>query len=393
VSTRRQFIVQASATAALPVGGLQLSNAAPAQTNAARPIRILLLGATGFLGPHFVRAAAERGHSVAVFSRGRKDADLPPQVERLIGDRSGDLRSISGRDWDAVIDLATFVPVWVRTLGAALKGRVRHYTFISTIDVYKDPSARPDGTKEGDEVLTYDGHGDRYAQDGGGGSYGSLKVLCENEAEKQFLGSALIVRPGHMVGPSERQERFIYWVARLERGGDVLAPGNPIQPVQFIDLRDVAEWIVRMAERGETGVYNALGPATSMGMCEMLGAIRGISAKPVRLRWVSIPWISHQGIISSDALEWRIWRFSRDDAINCEKARAQGLTCRPLATTAMDTLRWYQSLPEVQRSNVLVNYKKATEGAWEPVRATWSTIEQCEREIIARWRVHAGRMI
>lgn len=373
-------------------GGTPIANVEKPKSSS-KAMRVLILGGTGFIGPYFVRAATERGHRVSVFSRGKSEAKLPPSVERLIGDRTGDLQAIQSRDWDAVIDLATFVPVWVRTLGEALTNRVGHYTLISTIDVYKNPSANATGTTEGSALLEFDGAGDPYAADGGGGSYGNLKAICEREAEKQFPSRSLIVRPGYMVGPNDSQERFTYWLVRLERGGEVLAPGDPLQPVQFIDVRDVAEWVIRMVERGETGPFNTLGPGQSMGLCEMLGGIRGAFGTPMRLNWVSIPWISHQDIVDPDSMTWTIWRFSRDDAIVSDKACARGLTYRPLHTTASDTLTWYKSLPPERQSTVFTGWgnKRWSEPDTRGIYVPWDEILQREKEIIGRWHAHQAR--
>lgn len=391
---RREFILQTTIGGSLAASGLRLSRAdGKEQQTSAKPLNILIVGGTGFIGPHFVAAAVNRGHKVAVFNRGKTEEDLPEEVERLIGDRNGDFRSLEGRTWDAVLDLSAYVPVWVRSLGQALKHRVKHYTFISTNAVYKNPGANASGTNESSETLSFEGTGDPYAKDGGGGTYGALKVLCEKEAEKQYPGKVLAVRPGYIVGPGDPQKRFTYWVARLERGGEILSPGNPLQPVQFVDVRDVAEWIVRMAESGETGTYNALGPDYLMSMCEMLGGIRGIFSSPSRLNWVAIPWIRGQDIVSSELLDWDIWRFCTEDAISSAKACAKGLVFRPLSTTATDVLNWYKAQPAEERSVAFTRFKKDDSGAWKKIDVSWTEVEQREREVITRWRAHIIRMM
>lgn len=416
--TRREFLSQTTAAGgALALGAPRLSAAAGASRAAvSKPLSVLVLGGTGFIGPYFVRAAVERGHKVAVFNRGKSQADLPPAVERLVGDRNEDLRSIQSRDWDAVLDLSVYGPAWVRSLGEALQQRVRHYTFISTIDVYQDPSANSHGTDESSPTLTYEGPDDPYSSEStqplrdptvlcakefsiagcrlqGGKRYGSLKMLCEAEAQRQFPGRTLIVRPGYMVGPGDAQERFTFWLARMEKGGDILAPGDPLQPVQFIDVRDVAQWIVGMAERNATGVYNALGPAGSMSMAEMLGGMRSLFGVPMNLHWVSLPWIGRQSIIDQEALEWSFWQFTRDDDIVSDKAHAMGLTCRPLHLTASDVLAWYRSLPAEQRTGMkFVRQKAAERLAMERVTISWEQLIEREQAIIARWQAHKARI-
>jgi 2'-hydroxyisoflavone reductase len=267
------------------------------------------------------------------------------------------------------------------------------------------------GTDEQADVLEYTGLADPYSLDAalkaelhpvavqgdfarfGQNAYGSLKVMCEREANAQFPDRTLVIRPGYMVGPGDPQWRFTYWLARLEKGGDVLAPGDPLQQVQFIDVRDVAKWVIGMAERGETGVYNALGPATSMSMGEMLGGIRSLFSVPMKLTWVSIPWIGRQDIIDDEALSWSIWRFSRDDAINSDKSYASGLVCRPLHTTSIDTLAWYQGLRAELQSGVQTGWMIGEGGAARAAITPWSEIMAREEAILTRWRAHTARKI
>jgi len=405
MSTRREFISQAAIAAG--VSGIEITGAADNKARSTtRSLSVLLLGATGYIGPHFVRAALDRGHRVSVFTRGKSEVNLPASVERLVGDRNNDLRAIENRSWDAVIDLATYGPMWVRTLGEAVKQHARHYTFISTIDVYKHRSSNPNGTDEGSETFEYNFDLDPYSHSsdeinaaafneycGRNSSpkvcsekadlYGPLKVLCEKEAEKQFPGRTLIVRPGYMVGPGDPQGRFTYWLARLEKGGEVLAPGDPLQPVQFIDVRDVAEWVIAMAERAEAGTYNALGPGRSMSVCEMLGGIRSLFGVPMKLTWVSIPWIGNQDIVDAEAAEWSIWRFSRDDACRSDRAVSKGLRYRPLSLTAKDTLDWFKNQAPARQLIVQTGKEGGT-----PL----SEVMQREKEILGRWRIHQSRI-
>jgi 2'-hydroxyisoflavone reductase len=180
-----------------------------------------MLGGTGFIGPHHhVRAAITRGHRVSVFNRGKSPADIPAEVERLVGDRNGDLESIKNRDWDAVIDLQTYSPGWVRTLGQALRGRVKHYTFISTVMTY---ARSADVVDENSAVLQQTDAIDPYGvQPSGWVQYGAFKVLCEREGETQFPRRTLVVRPGVITGPGDDADHIAYWFARMERGGEIL---------------------------------------------------------------------------------------------------------------------------------------------------------------------------
>src|SRR5216117_4427243 len=242
------------------------------------PMRILILGGTGFTGPYQVRYALSRGHKVTTFNRGKTHpGELPKEVEQLAGDRNGQLEALKGKQWDVCIDNPTTLPAWVRDAAQILKGKVGRYVFISTISVYADTSTGPD---ENAPLAKYEG-ADPFKETleamkaSGYKTYGPLKALSEQETQKWFLDKSLIIRPGLIVGPRDETDRFTYWPVRIDRGGEVLAPGNPSDPVQFIDGRDLAEWTIRMVEKGETGIYNATGPAKELGIGGMLDAIKG----------------------------------------------------------------------------------------------------------------------
>src|SRR5437773_4584057 len=241
------------------------------------PMRILILGGTGFTGPYQVKYALSRGHKVTTFNRGKTHpGELPAEVEQLVGDRNGNLDALKNRQWDVVIDNPTTLPAWVRDAAQVLKGNVERYVLISTISVYADTSK---GVDENAPLAKYDGP-DPYKETleamkaSGYKTYGPLKALSEKEAEKWFPGKTLTIRPGLIVGPRDGTDRFTYWPVRVDRGGEVLAPGNPSDPVQFIDARDLAEWTIRMVENRETGIYNATGPAKPLVIGEMLDQIK-----------------------------------------------------------------------------------------------------------------------
>src|SRR5437899_6915871 len=254
------------------------------------PMSILILGGTGFTGPYQVRYALSRGHKVTTFNRGKTHpGELPAEVEQLVGDRNGKLDALKNRQWDVVIDNPTTLPAWVRDAAQLLKGNVDRYIFISTISVYGEVKQ---GVDESAPVEKYEGP-DPYKETleamkaSGYKTYGPLKALSEKEAEKWFPGEALIIRPGLIVGPRDETDRFTCWPVRIDRGGEVLAPGSLEDPVQFIDARDLAEWTIRMAENRENGIYNVTGTVKPLGIGAMLDGIKDAEKLNVNLIWGS----------------------------------------------------------------------------------------------------------
>jgi 2'-hydroxyisoflavone reductase len=355
MSISRRSFLQASAVGAIGLGLTPQHVLGAARVPKAKtPLRILILGGTGFIGPYQVHYAVARGHQVTVFNRGRSQAELPAAVEQLTGDRNDDLRALEGRDWDVVIDNPATLPKWVADVGALLKDRTRHYVYISSVSVYADTSVA--GMDEDTPVLPYEGDEDPMGISRVTGAlFGPLKALSEREAEKWFPGRATIVRPGLIVGPGDPTGRFTYWPVRIERGGDVLAPGHGGDPVQIIDARDLSEWIIRMVEQGDVGAYNAVGPRSTLSMAEMLHGIRAVvsGSTPVRFHWVDSDFLE-----AREVRPWQhmpVWVPSGDDnagwsRVSIERAVASGLTFRPLATTAADTLAWWHGLPEERRA-------------------------------------------
>jgi nucleoside-diphosphate-sugar epimerase len=368
---RRQFV-----TGLLALGS-GLSRAAD------RPMQLLILGGTGAIGPYHVRAALDRGHHVAVFSRGRTQADLPANVERLIGDRNGNLKAIANRDWDAVIDLATFGPVWVRSLAQALGARARHYTFISTVSVYDNPPLDR-VTTEDSPVLAYTAKEDPYAVvTHVGAEYGSLKVLCEREAEKQFPGRTLVLRPGYIGGPGDSRA-LTYWAVRASKGGDMLAGGDATTPVQYLDVRDLAEWVIRAAERRVTGTYNAVGPAKPFTLGDLVEGARSAFAPRAKVRWVPQQWLLSQG----DPERWGTLLFWSQGVgpimrMSNQRALAQGLSTRPIGTTLRDTLDWYRKQPSAQQESLITGFRKKADGTWSQNTSSWVDYLARERELLS----------
>ena len=356
--SKRKFIkVSTMAGGAVGAGFL-----APQRTRGAqekpRPLRILILGGTGFTGPFQVRYAMERGHKVTVFNRGKtRPGELPEGVEQLLGDRNGQLDALKDRKWDVVIDNPTSVPVWVRDVAQVLKGNVDRYVFISTISVYADNTQQNDETAplakyEGADAMK-ETRETLLASDFR--LYGPLKALSEQEAEKWFLKKTLVIRPGLIVGPGDQTDRFTYWPVRIDRGGEVLAPGDPKDPVQFIDARDLAEWTIRMVENGETGNYNATGPAAELGVGEMLAGIKAALGSNASFTWADTDFLEAQKVAPwSDMPVWVPPRGEEGglSRTSIKRALGEGLTFRPLPETARDTLAWFKTLPAERQAKL-----------------------------------------
>src|SRR5216110_1597129 len=347
---RRRFIKISTATA---VAVHSRSTSLFADTKP-KPMRILILGGTGFTGPYQVRCALSRGHKVTTFSRGKTHpGETPAEVEQLVGDRNGKLDALKNRQWDVVIDNPTTLPAWVCDAAQLLKGNVERYVFISTISVYGEVKQ---GVDESAPLAKYEGQ-DPYKETleamkaSGYKTYGPLKALSEKETEKWFPGKALIIRPGLIVGPHDETDRFTYWPVRIDRGGEVLAPGNLNDPVQFIDARDLAEWTIRMAENRETGIYNATGPAKPLGIGGMLDGIKQAEKSNPNFTWVSEDFLTQQKVQPwSDMPVWT-GRESGLARAKIDRALSKGLTFRPLAETARDTLSWFKSLPQDRQAH------------------------------------------
>ena len=310
-------------------------------------MKVLVLGGTLFLGRHLVEAALERGHEVTLFNRGRTGPELYPDVETLRGDRdAGDLDALRGRSWDSVVDTSARVPRWVRDAAEALAGAVGHYTFVSSISAYADTS-RP-GTDESGPVHTI---ADETTEEITSAEvYGALKVLCEQAAEEALPGRVLSVRAGLIVGPYDPSGRFTYWVHRIARGGEVLAPEPRDQPVQLVHGRDLADWMLDMAERRETGVLNATGPERPLTIAEVLEAIREESGSDAILGWTDERFLVERGVEQWNDLPLCLAPATHPEtagfmAVDARKALAAGLRFRPLAETIRDTLTGADTTP------------------------------------------------
>lgn len=356
-----------------PTGGRRAEGSEPGR--APRPLNILILGGTGFTGPHQVRYAVARGHEVTVFNRGRRQADLPDGVEHLQGDRNDNLTALEGREWDVVIDNPTTLPNWVRLAGKLLKDATNQYIFISTISVYA--STAEAGMDETTPVLEYNGDEDPFTLpiQQAGRFYGPLKALSEREAAYWFPGRATIIRPGLIVGPGDESDRFTYWPARIDRGGEVLAPGKPADPTQIIDARDLAEWTIRMAENGEVGIFNATGPTEPRPIGDMLTGIKSAIGSNATFTFVDQDFLQKQQVRGWSDMP--VWVPDRPDnkgfmRVSVARAIAKGLTYRPLEVTARDTLAFYKSWPAERQQNMRAGIKPEREAevlaAWKASR-------------------------
>ncbi len=342
--SRRHVLTGAAALAALALGRRARAAAPPPRT-------ILILGGTGFLGPHLVDAARVRGHKVTLFNRGKTRPGLFPDVEKLHGDRDGHLEALAGtRRWDAVIDPSGYVPRLVGASAKLLAPRVGQYVFISTISVFGEapPKAGPD--EAAPVAKAPDPKSEDVRQ-----FYGALKALSEQAAEAALPGRATSIRPGLIVGPGDPTDRFTYWPVRLDRGGAVLAPGDGEDPVQVIDVRDLARWTIHCVEERFMGTYNAVGPAATMTMKTMLAGIaRGLGKTPA-LRWAAAPFLEANKVGPWMDMPTWIPRQSEETGmtrIRCGKAIARGLRFRPIDETARDTLAWWKMEPPERRAKL-----------------------------------------
>ena len=321
---------------------------------AVKPLRILILGGTGFTGPHQVRYGLSRGHKLTLFNRGRRPKEWPEAVEELTGDReANDYALLRGRQFDVCIDNPTSVPHWVRDVAAVLKGNVRQFIFISTISVYDD------GGKIGDDETAprakYAGK-DAMAETIANvrknmALYGPLKALSEDEAHKQFPGITTVIRPGLIVGPGDETDRFTYWPVCVARGGQVLAPPSA-DPVQFIDGRDLAEWTIRKAEARTMGDFNGHGPANELSMGKLLATMREVTGNKAEFREAKPDFLEKNKVRGWSDLP--LWLPGTGETANFHrrsnaKSIKAGLTFRPIVTTVTDTLVWFkQQTPERQ---------------------------------------------
>ena len=297
-------------------------------------MKVLVLGGTVFLGRHLVEAALERGHQVAMFNRGRSNPELFPDVERLVGDRDGDLAALDGGAWDAVVDLSGFLPRQVRAVAERLGDRAGHYTFLSSVSVYRIDQY--DKSEDAPVLELEDPGSEEVNRD-----YGALKALCERTAEGLYPGRVLNVRSGLIAGPHDPTNRFTYWPLRVARGGEVLAPDSRRLHVQYIDARDEAAWILDMAERGASGTFNVTGPESTLTLGELLQSCLEVTGADARFTWVPQGFLgAHEVQPWTDLPLWLPLELPDSHSCPVDRALAAGLHLRPLKQTIADTLAW-----------------------------------------------------
>jgi 2'-hydroxyisoflavone reductase len=350
-TTRRDFLQ----TAALTAGALGLGQAAKAARAQAGPknegrngkLNMLILGGTGFFGPAVVEEAVARGHSMTLFNRGKTNPHLFPDLEKIKGDREEGIEGLEaeaakGRRWDVIIDTSGYVPSHVEDVVKLLGADARQYVFFSSVGAYADHGKPAD---ESSPVAQADPEwvaGVKTIRDALA-NYGAMKALCEQAAEAGMPGRVTNIRPGLIVGPRDRSDRFTYWAVRVYRGGEVLAPGDGTDPVQLVDVRDLAAWTLDCVEKRITGVFNAISPAGRFNMAEVLYGIKASFTTDARFTWVDADFLE-----SKEVAAWThmpVWIPAEGDyaafhLVNTEKAVAAGLTFRPLADTVRDTVAW-----------------------------------------------------
>ncbi len=344
-ANRREFIkasvLGGTVAASGLLGGRALADShGDRSAGAGRPLNVLILGGTGFIGPHMVREALRRGHSVTLFNRGRTNNALFPDLETIKGDRGGDLDGLKGRRWDVVIDNSGYVPRHVENSASLLADSAEHYLFISTISVYAtfaEPMDEdsPLGTIEDETVEEVTGE-----------TYGPLKVLCEKRAMSALGEDRLtILRPTYICGPGDHTDRFSYWPVRASKGGEMLWPGGPDHMTQIIDVRDLANFTVDCVEQRTAGIFNTVTPRGSYSFGQFLEDCQAVTAAEIDPVWVD------EAFIEANDLSLPVWHpksgeFANVSSVSGERARAAGLHNRPVRETIRDLLAWWQTQPE-----------------------------------------------
>jgi 2'-hydroxyisoflavone reductase len=323
------------------------------------PKRILILGGTGFIGPHDVRHALARGHHVTIFNRGRSAPGMfGKEVEELAGDRASNLDALKGRKWDAVIDESasqSSAPEWVKLSANLLKDSTDQYLFVSTRSVYADLSSVP--MTAAAPVLTLE---NSPIEAGRALPYGHAKAYAEKEAHKAMPGRVTVVRPGLIIGPEDDTDRFTYWPVRIARGGEVLVPGDGTDHVQIIDVRDLVEFCVKLVEDRTYGVFNAVGPHLGQPFREFVQRIQtGVGSSPT-YTWVDADFLRANGanpygreLPVFQVMRGRTAGFARFDLTPEIKA---GLKFRPMEVTARETLAWWRTLPAERQAAIKTGF-------------------------------------
>lgn len=345
--------------------------ALPAALAEVRPGTLLILGGTGFIGPHLTEEAQRRGWKVTHFNRGKHEPGGVKGVETLIGDRNGQLDALKGRTWDALIDDTGYVPKYVKMSAELLAPSVRYCLYISSISAYAGFAAPNDERSPLGKLA--DPETDKITND----TYGPMKALCEEYSAAAFKDRISIVRPGYIVGPLDPTDRFTYWPVRVSRGGEMLAPGTPQDPIQVIDVRDLASFMMALVESRTNGIFNAVSPPRALTMGELIAASERASPKAgTRVTWVTEDFIAAHS--KPEELDLPIWtptkgEYAGASLTSIETARKAGLRSRPLGETVRDTLAWFESLPAERRAKLRAGLDSAREAdtlkAWHDGKA------------------------
>jgi len=330
-------------TSGAAIAGLSLPSFSKAKAQ-----KVLILGGTGFIGPHFVDALTAGGHKITLFNRGKRDPEVKPGIEQLLGDRNGQIDTLKGRDWDVVIDNSGYTPSQVKATAELLKDHVKRYIFISSIAVYADFA------KAGiDEDYKLAELKDPTTEVVNGETYGGLKVLCEKVVEATYGKRAIIIRPTYIAGPGDHTDRFTYWPMRVSRGGVMLAPGTPSDPFQYIDVRDLADFIRTGVEKNVDGRFNLCGPQGAVTMGSLLDEAKRVTKANTTFVWASPEFLEANEIIGEKAQGnfMPIWQAPKGDQaglllVSPARAVKKGLKFRSLETTIRDTLEWQKKRPE-----------------------------------------------
>lgn len=339
-------------------------------------MKILIIGGTKFLGRHLIKAAQDRNHEVTLFNRGKTSDEEFANVEQIHGDRNFELEKLANRTWDAVIDTCGYLPQSIKTSAEFLKNSVGQYVFISSISTYSDfslpnfaentPLAKLTPEQE-KRLAEIDLKGDLTAYVLGE-MYGALKVLCEEEAERAMPNKTLIIRPGLIVGEYDWTDRFSYWVMRVAKGGEVLAPGNPNRFIQFIDAQDLAKWTIKMIEDKEVGVFNATGKPFELTFGKFLDEVKSVIKSDAQFTWVSEEFLTEEKVAPWSELPLCLPESDEDSkgflSANVDKAINKGLTFQPLSETILKTLTWRKSINSELKAGLSAKREKELLQKW-----------------------------
>ncbi|MEM8758543.1 MAG: NAD-dependent epimerase/dehydratase family protein [Planctomycetota bacterium] len=396
-TTRREFLAQAGAASAA-IAAMAVAGSAAAAAPARQPKRILLLGGTGFLGPHLVWDALEQGHTITLFNRGKTDPGLFPDIETIIGDRYADYSGLEeavadGRTWDAVIDTFAYVPKVVEDAIGVLGGAIGQYVTISTMSVYA--SNDTPGADERDAIATISDEAAAAIPTHRevGAAYGSMKARCEMAAEQLMPGRATSLRPGLICGARDTTGRFTYWPVRASEGGTMIAPNTPNDPMQIIDVRDLARFTIRTIEQQHVGAYNVITPEGTLTTGDVvsgsINAAKAASGVETETEWISAEFLGEQGVQPWQHMPaWvppTLSGYAGFGRQSSKKAHDAGLTCRPVQETAAYALAYYTN-----RGAEITAEEGAETGTQWQARVRGGLPAEREKQVLEAWNARNG---